>query len=271
MWPNYRCRVSLEGWSLTDPTGREVTDRSCSGVWFRKPGAYLTPEPRGTDVEERWAMAQVQTVVDCLVSWARNNGRLLLVDPLAERRVDKLFQLQTASRYFIVPETLVAWGGMLDFPGESAVVKSLASVGLDGGKFLFTKRVDPELLDPRWPWFLQREYHGFDVTAVFVEGEIFASQLDRSSFDGQDWRKHIYSKELPWTTCNLSFQEIQAVQALMADLRLPFGRLDFIRNPEGQLVFLEVNTNGEWGWLDDGRRGIFFAVQRAAEKLQKLG
>ncbi len=37
----------------------------------------------------------------------------------------------------------------------------------------------------------------------------------------------------------------------MRSLGLAFGALDFIRTPEGEWVFLEVNPNGQWLWLDD--------------------
>jgi hypothetical protein len=42
----------------------------------------------------------------------------------------------------------------------------------------------------------------------------------------------------------------------MDEMGLQFGRLDFLLNELGY-HFLEVNTNGEWAWLDpDGRHGL---------------
>jgi glutathione synthase/RimK-type ligase-like ATP-grasp enzyme len=35
----------------------------------------------------------------------------------------------------------------------------------------------------------------------------------------------------------------------MQALGLSFGAVDFIRTPEGEHVFLEVNPSGEWGML----------------------
>ena len=37
----------------------------------------------------------------------------------------------------------------------------------------------------------------------------------------------------------------------MQRLGLEFGALDFVRTPEDRYVFLEVNPNGQWLWLDD--------------------
>ena len=36
----------------------------------------------------------------------------------------------------------------------------------------------------------------------------------------------------------------------MEALGLRFGAIDFIRTPEGEHVFLEVNPSGEWGMLE---------------------
>jgi glutathione synthase/RimK-type ligase-like ATP-grasp enzyme len=37
----------------------------------------------------------------------------------------------------------------------------------------------------------------------------------------------------------------------MARLGLSFGALDFVLTPDGRYVFLEINPNGQWMWLDD--------------------
>lgn len=37
----------------------------------------------------------------------------------------------------------------------------------------------------------------------------------------------------------------------MTKLGLVFGALDFIIKPNGEYIFLEVNPNGQWLWLDD--------------------
>ena len=41
----------------------------------------------------------------------------------------------------------------------------------------------------------------------------------------------------------------------MADARLHYGRLDFIVDEAGHFEFLEVNSNGQFGWLDDPQTG----------------
>jgi D-alanine-D-alanine ligase-like ATP-grasp enzyme len=34
-------------------------------------------------------------------------------------------------------------------------------------------------------------------------------------------------------------------------LNLNFAALDFIVTPSGELIFLELNANGQWGWIQE--------------------
>lgn len=40
------------------------------------------------------------------------------------------------------------------------------------------------------------------------------------------------------------------VNQLMTSLGLAYGTLDFIVDPEECWYFLEVNPNGQWGWIE---------------------
>ena len=46
----------------------------------------------------------------------------------------------------------------------------------------------------------------------------------------------------------------------MDDLKLQYGRIDFLLKGN-EYWFLEVNPNGEWGWLDaEGQHGLLKKV-----------
>ena len=99
-----------------------------------------------------------------------------------------------------------------------------------------------------------------DVTVVYVAGKCFAFRLERESFEGVDWRKHINNQKLVWCRCPLAAADEIAIKSFMREARLDFGRFDFLLDGE-TLHFLEVNPNGQWAWLDEnGKEGVFDAV-----------
>lgn len=99
-----------------------------------------------------------------------------------------------------------------------------------------------------------------DVTVVHVAGRNFAFETRRDAFAGEDCRKPTFENTAKWRRCELSAAEEGAVTNFMQHTGYTFGRLDFLRDENG-LWFLELNSNGQYAWLDpDGREGVFQAV-----------
>lgn len=77
-----------------------------------------------------------------------------------------------------------------------------------------------------------------------------AIYTDKSAKD--DWRKHQHNKDkvkfvsepLPGTMIE------EKCKALLRRLGLRYGAFDFIETPDGEMVFLEVNSAGQYGWLE---------------------
>ena len=66
---------------------------------------------------------------------------------------------------------------------------------------------------------------------------------------------------LPMHPITLPFAIGEALFRMMDSLRLRFAAIDMIQTPEGDFVFLEINPNGQWLWLDDNLQlGISEAV-----------
>jgi hypothetical protein len=137
------------------------------------------------------------------------------------------------------------------------------------GKFapvIYTTPVDPNDLADGFPWFVQEAIAAdYDLTIVFVDGRQFAFLLARKLFPGMDWRASIGtpSVDSAWAAVTLPQSLCESTRSIMRDLNLQYGRLDLLvsdatcSNP----VFLEVNPNGQWAWLDPRRdNGLFDAV-----------
>ena len=119
------------------------------------------------------------------------------------------------------------------------------------GKAFFVKEVSPVALDLSYPWFMQELIDGEEeVTVVYVNGKTYAAATPRNSFDGEDSRKSIFTNQTAWPRCELSPADERAIKGFMDETGYRFGRFDFIRK-DGELWFLELNSNGQWAWLDE--------------------
>ena len=196
-------------------------------------------------------------------------NKICLIEKGAERRIGKIIQMRLAEQFFSVPKWQIFFGqnSKLQHLTQPTIIKNLKSTFTGDHKILFTKEVDPNLLDPQYPWFVQEKVIAdYDVTVAVVNDKVFAYRLDRNSFDTPDWRKHIYSQELVWEFFELDAMQEKAVIGFMQAAKLKFGRLDFMMK-NNQLFFLEVNPNGQWAWLDiEQNTGLFAAV---IEELKK--
>ena len=91
-----------------------------------------------------------------------------------------------------------------------------------------------------------------DVRATFVGEELFVAEIESQTDAAAmvDWRRTT-NPLLPHRRASLPRAVEQASRRLMKRLGLVFGALDFVRTPDNEWIFLEVNPNGQWLWLDD--------------------
>lgn len=261
LWQDYHFEVDKEGFFLSDQTGRTCRSSDLRAAYLRKP-TFDDPIsiPEGGSCEA-WLRNQIGYFLQELYNWCQRRGLVRLVEKGAQNRFGKFSQMWMAQRHFDVPEWKYTHGDGLGTWSEPCITKPLTADFTGGYRFLFTTRVDPTDLDPAYPWLLQKEIDAtHDVTVAFVKGNCFAFGLDRASFQGIDWRKHINRQELQWKPWVLTKDEEHRIRSFMRDAQLDFGRLDFLAD-ERSLYFLEVNPNGQWAWLDmDGEQGLFDAV-----------
>jgi hypothetical protein len=263
VWSDYRFEVSADGPAFADPTGRAVRAADIVKVLWRKPRSRIPFRPSSQTDEDRYYDQEVWYALRELVNLLWLDGKVVLVEPFAELRAGKFVQMRVAARFFQVPPYQFRHGLPSRFAADApAVVKSLTMEPVDevGRKLLFATRVQEADLDPSCPWMLQRLIDAVkDVTVAFVRDRLFAFELDRTGFRERyaDWRElPSESRPLGWRPHALPAELSDKVFGFMAEMGLHFGRLDFLLGADGY-YFLEVNTNGEWAWLDaDGRHGL---------------
>lgn len=72
--------------------------------------------------------------------------------------------------------------------------------------------------------------------------------------------------KLPWKPCTLNAPEKNAIHKFMSKTGYGFGRFDFLRK-NNKLIFLELNPNGQWAWLDPN--GEFGLLPRIVDKIRQ--
>lgn len=81
-----------------------------------------------------------------------------------------------------------------------------------------------------------------------VGNKIFSAKVDSQKLEETkiDWRK----RKIPFQPYLLPNEISEKCLALTQKLNLSFGAIDIIRSKSGEYIFLEINPNGQWAWLE---------------------
>ena len=91
----------------------------------------------------------------------------------------------------------------------------------------------------------------WDIRVTIVGESIYAAAIhsQETASARVDWRRA--DVELEHKKHVLPDDIAKACRRLMKVLNLRFGAIDFVLTPDGQYVFLEINPNGQWLWIED--------------------
>lgn len=192
------------------------------------------------------------------------NPDVLWVNPIDKVSIaeHKLYQLQVARELgFQVPRTLVSddLGKLQSFAAANAygtICKPIYhGLFVNGASrySVYTRRVVSEALDADsvaiCPVLLQEEIRRTaDVRVTFIGEKCFVADI-KGEASLVDWRDPDIMVE--YSASNVGDDIQNACRTMLKKLGLLYGAFDFVRTPDDNLVFLEVNPTGEWAWLED--------------------
>ncbi len=261
-------RLVLEQGTDRSPTFRlqdretDVELTSVRSIWYRRfYSARLPP-----DLEERYVQysrLEIRTLLAALFA-SLPNARW--VDPIdrVHRAHHKILQLELAKQAgFLVPDTLAtndpaAARRFFEAHQGRVVTKMLNAISFtDDGQeqMVFTSRVTEEHLREldglRYcPAVFQEQVEkDVELRVAVVGRRLFVASVDSRGTSGEiDWRR---SDALAYRFVpdRLPPDVEEAVLRLMQSFGLTYASLDIIRRPDGKHVFLEINSAGEWAWL----------------------
>ena len=101
------------------------------------------------------------------------------------------------------------------------------------------------------PSYLQERIEKlYDVRVTVVGDEFFAVRIDSQSNQETmtDWR--VGENILPHEAITLPQFIQNQCRELLRKLNLQFGAIYFVETLEGEYIFLEINPNGQWAWIE---------------------
>jgi glutathione synthase/RimK-type ligase-like ATP-grasp enzyme len=242
----------------------ELDLSTVTAVWDRRP---RLPEaaPEVNDEHRKWVsdnnayfIAGLWDLLDCL--WVPGKRRAW------QGAIEKTFPLALAAQLgFTIPRTLVTNSPeeLLRFYSECSgnlVTKARQGKVFRNGEShaAFTqpirRRDMANYRTIRYAPVTFQEYvpKRVELRVTVVGSQVFAaeiqSQANRST--RHDWR-HYDLDHTPHAPHSLPANiEILCVRLVRA-LRLCFGAIDMIMTPDGEYIFLEINPNGQWAWIED--------------------
>ncbi len=250
------------GWGASLRNGHRSVDlANVVGAYYRRPSRFDFSAGM-SDEERSWAAAEARYGFGGLLSatlpWLNH--------PAAIARAEyKPLQLQAAARSGLrVPETLLtndpdAARRFADRLDGRVVYKSLSGqlISADGEfKAIYTTPLPPS--DQGHPdvaltaHLFQQQIidKTYEVRLTVAGDRLFAAAIHTGSGSAPlDWRRDYAN--LAYTPIDVPDGVADGVPSLMHMLDLRFGALDFAVTATGQWWFLEVNPNGQWGWIED--------------------
>lgn len=258
--------MSLSGYLKS---GEDRVDlQRVKSVWYRKPAGPLADKKLNGIYRE---FAEEESRAFLWSFYTATNEILWVNPPLISRYLlehNKLYQLKVASSVGLkVPDTLLtnSPNELRDFFNENngfIVVKTLkpAFVEFNKGKpfFVYTNKVSSEHLNKyieevRLAPVLAQTYikKKVELRVTIVKDKVFSCAIysQDSPRTLHDWRKYDFSrvKHEPY---KLPIEVESRLLELMRRWGLYFGAIDMILTPDNEYVFLEINPNGQWGWIE---------------------
>ncbi len=253
------------GWGTIHWTNRPRPLRfeDVRAVWYRRPVAPVVDTAIATDGARKFATDECYEFLRGL--WY-NLDCYWMSHPEAIRRGEhKIVQLRTAVECgFSVPNTVVTnrheeVAALAAECPHGIVAKALYLGYVEDAEqaaYIYTTRLGPEHLADhdaiRLAPAIYQEYipKVADIRVTVVGHDVFATRIVAPELpdDIPDWR---YAQlNLEHSHYELPAEERDRCRRLVQRLGLEFGAIDYALTSDARHVFLEINPNGQWAWIE---------------------
>lgn len=230
-------------------------------VYYRRPILPNIKEHNLTKGEEVFILNEIINYLEGLYKILKNAFWISPVFAIREAE-SKIYQLQVAKELgFNVPPSLITNEKEIaeEFVNKfESIIKPIKSGFIEdegNEKIIFTTLFNNKSQLERvqiCPTYLQKFINKTaDLRVTVIGNKVFPALILSQEYDETkiDWRKAEriklkYEKiELPKTLNDLCIN-------LTKKLGLNFGAIDFVKDEIGNFIFLEINPNGQWAWIE---------------------
>lgn len=239
---------------------------SVSSVWYRRPTAPLPHEDCANSSVRDLIVATCQHCLDGI--WDSIDRLWIPAKPSVDRLAhNKVKQLRLAGQLgFTVPRTMItnspsAFTRFYDGANGQLISKPLIQRPVTHEReeipVIYTRPVrrrDARRLQSiqRSPVIFQESVpKQVEIRATVVGTKVMAAAIHSQEYRVtlHDWR-HYHDDRVRYTVHRLPVEVADRLVNLVSSLGLSFGAVDLILTPAGDYVFLEVNPNGQWGFME---------------------
>lgn len=247
------------------PGGHQIILSQINACWYRRPTAPVVSKELVSKQAKEFAEDEANSLLKGL--WSYLADRFWINHPIKIRAAEsKLTNLKLAAEIeFFTPRTLISNNPdeVRDFfkKCEGRVINKALGKGqveyMRDYYFIYTHKVLPEDLSRldsvKYAPVLFQEYipKNIEIRVTVVGNKVFSCEIHSQDSEKtlDDWR-HYDLKNVKHAVHKLP----KIIEALcikmMKRLELNFATFDLILTPDGQYVFLELNPNGQWLWIE---------------------
>ena len=246
--------------------GEKINIESIAGLWFRR--AYNLGYGLEQELEQKFVQPSMGEISQTLYGMIESMPCYRLGRMSLYRRMDsKEEQLKYAHRLGLkVPKTCITNSpavakAFVEGCANGAIVKMQSGFAMyeDGvEQVVFTNQLTGDHIDEidtlkYCPMQFQEKIEKeVELRVTVVGDQVFSFEIDSQKSENAkvDWRKEGVQLVSDWKKHQLPEEIEQQLLALMDFYAHDYGAIDLIKTPQGDYYFLEVNSAGEFFWLD---------------------
>ena len=249
---NYEINVSNYTWTIRNKVSDCVIEmKNVISIYYRKP---IFPN---LSEYESYYHSMIEKDILALITGIADSfdGKVLSKPYLLRMSENKINQLIFASiNNFLIPKSFIGNDNhaLKSYSENQAIIKPLTT-----GK-VYTE-TECELYQTSYfnfanddialtPIYLQNYIQKqFEVRITVINKNFFTVRIDTK--DKLDWRKDYENHKYTIIDCPEKIKK--ECNKMLSYYNLVFGAFDYIVTPQNEWIFLELNPNGQWLWLEE--------------------